>query len=92
MADTTTRLELLRAENQAKLKMLAARGVTVQITPDAYVVALLEYLLGDELEEAQCRYEEGLDKALDQAVTNADRMKLLQAMQPQNGSRPFHLP
>jgi hypothetical protein len=71
------RLAELRKNNLARMERLKAQGVVVEVTPDAYLVALLEYILGEELTEAQCLFEVKTGEALERAESQANRVRLL---------------
>jgi hypothetical protein len=78
-------LELLRADNQKRLRELAAKGIMVKGLSDMYTNTMLELLLGDRLEEAQLMHERKVSVQLDEIERQQLRAQLLAPRAATNG-------
>jgi len=77
--------ETLNASNTERLKRLQAQGTVVQGLGDAYVITMLELLLGDRLPESRLAHELKVADQLDLIEKQSARAHLLSPLAPNNG-------
>lgn len=70
----TTEYEQLVAANEARRTYLAENRVHVPLD-DMYLVSLLEFALGDDLDEAKLHHERRIASILDEAAGNLAVLK-----------------
>jgi hypothetical protein len=76
----------LNKNNAGRLQRLAQQGTQVQGLREAYMVTMLEALLGDRLDEARLAHELKVADQLDSIEKQSARAHLLSPLAQQNGS------
>ena len=76
----------LNKNNAGRLQRLAREGTQVQGLGDQYVITMLEYLLGDRVDEVRLAHELKVADQLDSIEKQSARAHLLSPLARQNGS------